>query len=481
MKRIELGPINLSVFGSQVYKLSRDTEFFFSAFEMVECLVSKISEADEMLIISLKDLATAHASRLVQAAEACPSLPSQIERAVSRILSETERLEAEGTFLLQKGNERRVQFLLLVLRELLNVNSAAREIEESTKIFHACFKSLRVFSESEDITFIVARILSKTTNSPSVCSLIHSTEPRWILHIAQAIEKFIRCSTVIVHFLFAVGNAAVNSIHNLKFLATVRRVLSLYLKRATVDKLKKEEEDVLLKALRVCANLSLEEETALSVTEESGLMRKVVDLLRCSIENKRCFSRPDEVARFSVTVITNTCFFFPKNKSLRIEEVMSLMVKCLLGSKLSTVCEVCRALSNLSQEEPVKSLIIKEIDLALFITFLESPDSTLVSYTVGILTNLSSAFDILPSLLLHDLNGIKNLKAAMLEFEDWELATHIAKLFFNIVDKRDTKLTLSIRSDFKNVMRSFPAETAKDAASKRLFSEVIEKFNEKCA
>jgi hypothetical protein len=162
MKRIELGPINLSVFGTQVYKLSRDTEFFFSTFEMVDCLVSKISEADEMLIISLKDLATANASRLVQAAEACPSLPSQIERAVSRILSETASLEAEGSFVLQKGNERRVQFLLLVLRELLNVNSAAKEIEESTKIFHAFFKSLRVFSESEDITFIVARILSKS-------------------------------------------------------------------------------------------------------------------------------------------------------------------------------------------------------------------------------------------------------------------------------------------------------------------------------
>jgi len=129
---------------------------------MVECLVSKISEAEEMLIISLKDLATANASRLVKATKACSSLPSQIERAVTRILSETERLEAEGTFLLQKGNERRVQFLLLVLRELLNVNSAAREIEDNTKIFHACFKSLRVFSDSEDITFIVARILSKS-------------------------------------------------------------------------------------------------------------------------------------------------------------------------------------------------------------------------------------------------------------------------------------------------------------------------------
>ena len=162
MKRIELGPINLSVFGTHVYKLSRDTEFFFSTFEMVECLISKISEADEMLIISLKDLASANVSRLVQAAEACPSLPSQIERAISRILSETESLEAEGNFLLQKGNERRVQFLLLVLRELLNVNSTAKEIEESTKIFHAFFKSLRVFSESEDITFIVARILSKS-------------------------------------------------------------------------------------------------------------------------------------------------------------------------------------------------------------------------------------------------------------------------------------------------------------------------------
>ena len=54
MKRIELGPVNLSVYGTQIYKLSRDADFFFSTVEMAECLISKISEADEMLIISLK-------------------------------------------------------------------------------------------------------------------------------------------------------------------------------------------------------------------------------------------------------------------------------------------------------------------------------------------------------------------------------------------------------------------------------------------
>ena len=163
MKRIELGPVNLSVYGTQIYKLTRDADFFFSSPEMAECLISKISEADEMLIISLKDLVMSDPSRLVQAAEACETaLPSQIERAISRILLETERLEAEGTFLLQKGNERRVQFLLLILRELLNVNTTAKVIEESPNIFQSCFKSLRVFSDSEDITFIVARLLSKS-------------------------------------------------------------------------------------------------------------------------------------------------------------------------------------------------------------------------------------------------------------------------------------------------------------------------------
>ena len=56
------------------------------------------------------------------------------------------------------------------------------------------------YVESEDIMLLCARIISLLTQNEAICLTLQVKEPKWILYLAQSIERHIQNPSIVVSF-----------------------------------------------------------------------------------------------------------------------------------------------------------------------------------------------------------------------------------------------------------------------------------------
>ena len=100
---------------------------------------------------------------------------------------------------------------------------------------------------------------------------------------------------------------------------------------------------------------------------------------------------------------------------------------------MSVISESCRALGNLSRYSCVRDRFIKHKADKLLIALLDSPDMNIVQHVIGILINFTLSADCSTLFMEDNDNGLKKLLSAMTEFGDWNLATLIIQLLWNIL------------------------------------------------
>jgi len=199
-------------------------------------------------------------------------------------------------------------------------------VEQDGQFVAIWLHCIQTFIESENIIHMCARIMSISTQSDVFCIAIQRKEKNWMLHIAQAIERYMKRSEIVVRFMYAIGNGAVACEHcrHAKFIKTVRRVLSHYIKN---NKFGKSETDVILKSIRVCANFALEEDGANALVADAPLIKLHIKLFGMILDDKGKFAETDELLKFIIAALNNIIYFTSINFEHFASEVASLFIR----------------------------------------------------------------------------------------------------------------------------------------------------------
>ena len=129
-----------------------------------------------------------------------------------------------------------------------------------------------------------------------------------MLYLSEAIERHIKNDSIIVRLLFAVGNGAVvcEKCPHPKFVKTTRRVIGYYIKKG---KFTKEDVDVLLKSIRVCANFSLEEKGANIVMADELLIEIILKLFKLVLDERSKIRNGNELLKYIISALNNILYF----------------------------------------------------------------------------------------------------------------------------------------------------------------------------
>ena len=169
MVLLELGPINLSVLGSNLFKISSDAAQFFAHPPLVDGLINELDSADELLLLTLNKLIVADLHGFVRAVKKKRlNVLGQIRRGMARIITESQNASPAEL----KSFEKRMVLLLEASRQLVNVTELFAQVEQDGQFVAIWLHCIQTFIESEHVIHLCARLLSISTQSSEFCAAL---------------------------------------------------------------------------------------------------------------------------------------------------------------------------------------------------------------------------------------------------------------------------------------------------------------------
>ncbi|KAG5277166.1 hypothetical protein AALO_G00114320 [Alosa alosa] len=305
-----------------------------------------------------------------------------------------------------------------------------------------------------DVCTNVARIFSKLS-SYNECCLALAEIPQCCRIFIDLLGKHSKKQDLVVRLLFTLGNLAARS---------PEAQLQIYEERGAVDTLLRllhsyqepgtapgdplgprgppsrpppplpgaaEREDVLVKLVRVLANVSIHPTagTALAANKECvGLLLKVLE--RCSVELS------EELMVNAAATINNLSFYQGESSEIRRRHahLSHLLLKLLLSSSMAAVLEATRVFGNLSQISDVRLFIMEHKVHQFVVTLLDSKSSDVCYSACGVLINLSSEPHNRHT--LRQEGAIHKLAECLRDFGpyDWQLAGLVCQTLWNCTE-----------------------------------------------
>ncbi|OXB70374.1 UNVERIFIED_CONTAM: hypothetical protein H355_001248, partial [Colinus virginianus] len=189
-----------------------------------------------------------------------------------------------------------------------------------------------------------------------------------------------------------------------------------------------EAEDVLIKLIRVLANLSIHP----SVGAALAAAHRVIELLLTVLEYKS-IEVCEELVINAATTINNLSFYKVKSsavqdKKLRIAETL---LKLLMSNNMDGIVEAVRVFGNLSQYHEICDFIIQKKIHKFVIALLDAKNQDVCFSACGVLLNLTVDKD-KRSLLMEE-GGIGKLVDCLRDFgpADMQLACLVCKTLWN--------------------------------------------------
>ncbi|XP_064364928.1 armadillo repeat-containing protein 2 isoform X2 [Dromaius novaehollandiae] len=189
-----------------------------------------------------------------------------------------------------------------------------------------------------------------------------------------------------------------------------------------------EAEDVLIKLIRLLANLSIHP----SVGAALAAAHHVVELLVTVLEYKSIDDCEELVINATATV-NNLSYY--KVRSSAIEDkklhIAEMLLKLLMSNSMDGVVEAVRVFGNLSQYHEICDFIIKKKIYKFMIALLDAKNQDVCFSACGVLLNLT--VDKNKRVLLKEEGGIGKLVDCLQDFgpADWQLACLICKTLWN--------------------------------------------------
>ncbi|XP_031438129.1 armadillo repeat-containing protein 2 isoform X2 [Clupea harengus] len=297
-----------------------------------------------------------------------------------------------------------------------------------------------------DICTNVARIFSKLSSYNECCLALAEVPQVWRIFI-DLLGKHSKKQDLVVRLLFTLGNLAarcpeareciyeerggVNTLLRLFYLYQEPRVAPQA--SSGVHRLgASEREDVLVKLIRVLANISIHPTagTALAASEECvELLLKVLE--QGSVELS------EELMVNAAATINNLSFYQGESSVVRRRHtrISHLLLKLLLSCSMAAVLEATRVFGNLSQIPDVRHFIMEQKVHQFVVTLLDSKSSDVCFSACGVLINLSAEPHNRHTLRQEGV--IQKLGDCLRDFGpcDWQLAGLLCQTLWNCTEE----------------------------------------------
>ncbi|XP_066035544.1 armadillo repeat-containing protein 2 isoform X2 [Chamaea fasciata] len=356
--------------------------------------------------------------------------------------------------------------LTATLRILADCALARRRLSDSAAIPELCV-ALEQRSSDKDVCIWIVRVLSKLSTYNDFCAALADCSRCYILFLAL-LNKYQKQQDLVVRIIFILGNlTAKNDQSREQFFQekeSVNTLISLFQTYYELDlnaptwhhdrqgkthlKYPSEAEDVLIKLIRVLANLSIHPRAGTAL----AAAHPVVGLLVTVLEYKSV-DACEELVINAATTINNLSYYQVKNSAVQDKKlhIAEMLLKLLMSDNMDAVVEAVRVFGNLSQHHEIRDFIMQKKIYKFMIALLDSKNREVCFPACGVLLNLTVDED--KRAFLMEEGGIGKLVDCLQDFgpADWQLSCLICKTLWNYSESM-TSATSCFRGDTNTLL-----------------------------
>ncbi|XP_065056881.1 armadillo repeat-containing protein 2-like [Rhopilema esculentum] len=313
---------------------------------------------------------------------------------------------------------------------------------------------LQTYWKDPDYMLNVSRILSKLTQYSDCCHLVCES-PDSLQLFLKAISHFINEQDVVVRLVFVLGNVAAKDTDartDLHFkyncLDVLVQLLSKYVTALRQDCNRKDggsksdndaETDseksieILVKTVRVIANMSIDSEVAADVIENETFLDIIQNILEIKSEGPVI----EELFINTAGMLNNLSFYSSDDSafSRRTKNLTEALINLLFIDNMDCIIEATRVFGNLTRCRDIRNVLRERKVVQMLITLLESADREVVFCSCGVLINLM--VDNESRQIFQENKGVRKLVDALKDFgqTDWQLSCMICQTLWNYSEK----------------------------------------------
>ncbi|KAM9704444.1 armadillo repeat-containing protein 2 isoform 1-T2 [Menidia menidia] len=332
--------------------------------------------------------------------------------------------------------------LTATLRNLAD-HPDSRPLFVSFSILPALCLVLHHHCEDQDICTNISRIYSKLS-SYSKCRLALAQTPDCYPLFLELLNKHHQKQDLVVRLLFTLGNLTAKSDDPRQQLFqcsscvdTLLRLYSSYQRRdvppcgasAAPPISAQEADDVLVKLVRVLANMCIHPNVGPSLATNPTCIQLLIETLEL-----RCVQESEELLVNVAATINNLSFYNADNSEIKHNQlaIAKSMLKLVLSNSMDAMLEATRVYGNLSQYKDVRDFIMQNKAHQFVVTLLDSKSPEMCFSACGVLTNLALDPPNRISLALE--GAFAKLVDCLRDFgpEDWQLAGQACQAVWNL-------------------------------------------------
>ncbi|NXK88624.1 ARMC2 protein, partial [Formicarius rufipectus] len=335
--------------------------------------------------------------------------------------------------------------LTATLRNLADLPTARCQLLCGGAVSELCVALEQRVSDKDVCTYIV-RMLSKLSSYNDFCAALADCSRCYVLFLAL-LNKHQKQQDLVICIIFILGNlTAKNNQTREQFFKEkecVNTLTSLFQTYYELDlnaqtqydregknhlKHPSEAEDVLIKLIRVLANLSIHPNVGAAL----AAAHRVVELLVTVLEYKS-IDDCEELVINAATTINNLSYYQVESSAVQDKKlhIAEMLLKLLMSDNMDGVVEAVRVFGNLSQYHEICDFIMQKKIYKVMIALLDSKNQDVCFSACGVLLNLT--VDKNKRAFLMEEGGIEKLVDCLQDFgpADWQLACLICKTLWN--------------------------------------------------
>ncbi|XP_033636012.1 armadillo repeat-containing protein 2-like [Asterias rubens] len=447
---------NLNTLSKLILKVSKDNnnDLLFMEHNIVDLIVALMSDLDfktqshELLVYlvgSVRFLTQNHYKVLERFVQL-----GTIEH-VMRIMKSVNEANSHGGKL-AKGSAGIMLQLIATMRNFVDHKDHYALFISHNAIPEIC-RSMDLYPSDSETMMHVARIFSKLTLNPECCTVL-GEYPTAFQSILALLSRYQDQSYTVVRLSFALGNLTAknddfryclfNAENAMEVILNVLRhhfVKSLQKsKSGSAEPAKSPDgdveyensaslvEDVLIKLIRVIANLSINQDIGPLIASNENCVDQLMQILEY-----KDIRTSEELVLNTVITINNLSFYDVIGSCIveRQAEISRLVLKLLMNDNMEAMIEASRVFGNLSRTVEVRDFLTsKKVD-EMMVTLLDAGNMEIVYTACGVLINMMADEHRRP--VLKKEGGIKKLTDVLVDFgrSDWQLASMVCKMLWN--------------------------------------------------
>ncbi|PVD28492.1 hypothetical protein C0Q70_11080 [Pomacea canaliculata] len=340
--------------------------------------------------------------------------------------------------------------LAAALRNLADTNSG-REQFISHHVVEGLTVLIETYPNDSDLMLYISRIFSKVTLHTD-CSTALADQHGCYKSFVSLLKRYLKKEDLVVRLCFVLGNLTAKNEQARQRLFQEKDALDVLLNVLRtyndMDKQGAHEvpaeppldestentssinkvEDVLIKVIRVLANLSISEDVGPFIAASPQCITNLLHIIE-----RKDITESEELILNCVAAVNNLTYYTTKQSTVTPQHltIAQSMLKLVLTSNMEAILETARVFGNLTRHKPVRDFLSEKKVDAIMVTLLDSGNRELVYVACGVLINFMIDEERRP--LLKQEGGVTKCIEVLRDFgrEDWQLCSTVCKVLCN--------------------------------------------------